>query len=34
MGKDEKRAKLPAWFLFLCIPSVFYQFSTSNVIYI
>ena len=34
MGKDEKRPKLPAWFLFLCIPSVFYQFSPSNVIYI
>jgi hypothetical protein len=37
MGKDEKGAKLPAWFLFLYIPSVlkvFYQFFSSNVIYI
>ena len=37
MGKDEKGAKLLAWFLFLCIPSVlkvFYQFFSSNVIYI
>jgi hypothetical protein len=34
MGKDENGAKLPAWFLFLCIPSVFYQFFSSNVIYL
>jgi hypothetical protein len=37
MGKYEKGAKLLAWFLFLCIPSVlkvFYQFFSSNVIYI
>jgi hypothetical protein len=34
MGKDENGAKLLAWFLCLCIPSVFYQFLSSNVTYI